>query len=167
MLPYLSVIVLLLLGFILYHQFVRDNLFVSDVHPAESFEVPAPASIQIRQAPLYPERTVAPSGPNPPNQLASDEVIVYGPPGATDPYQETHESSDIPENLRNPEQSFRPPPLNHNTTIPIQSGVASMNRHVSQDNSQGFKQELIQGGGEFMPGIFANDTFNDASFSAF
>jgi hypothetical protein len=27
--------------------------------------------------------------------------------------------------------------------------------------------EFIQGGGEFMPGIFANDTYNDNSFSAF
>ena len=55
-----------------------------------------------------------PSGPNPPSQEApKGEMIVYGEPSASDPYYESQESSDIPENLRYPERSFRPPPLNN------------------------------------------------------
>jgi hypothetical protein len=134
----------------------------------ESFEVPAPASIEIRQAPVYATRDVASSGPNAPSASApSDEAVVYGEPQATDPYHEQQESSDIPENLRHPERSFRPPPANDMTSLAVQSGVASHTTQVSNDNSQGFQTEIIQGGGEFMPGIFANDTYNDTSFSSF
>ena len=78
-----------------------------------------------------------------------------------DPY------NNIPENLRYPERSFRPPPNNDNTSIAVHSGVASNQLQVSSDNSQGYQTEMIQGGGEFMPGIFANDTFNDNQFSSF
>jgi hypothetical protein len=53
------------------------------------------------------------------------------------------------------------------TSLAVQSGVASHTTQVSNDNSQSFQTEIIQGGGEFMPGIFANDTYNDTSFSSF
>jgi hypothetical protein len=94
-------------------------------------------------------------------------MVVYAEPQATDPYHEHQESSDIPENLRHPERSFRPTPLNDNTSLAVQSGTASHRTQVSSDNSQQFQTEIISGGGEFMPGIFANDTFNDTSFSSF
>jgi hypothetical protein len=173
--PYLSITLLLLIGFAVYFL-VRDRIFDTPhvSFAAEPFSVPAyssipaPASIEIRQAPIYPERTITSSGPNPPNQEAPNgEQVVYGDPSPKDPYYEKEDSSDIPEHLRHPERSFRPAPMNNNTTIAVQSGVASQNLQVNNDNSQQFQQELIQGGGEFMPGIFANDTFNDASFSAF
>jgi hypothetical protein len=38
---------------------------------------------------------------------------------------------------------------------------------VSADNSQQFSTDFIQNGGEFMRGVFANDTYNDTNFSAF
>jgi hypothetical protein len=173
---YLPLALLLLIGFAVYFL-IRDKIFdtptsnpsTSSVTFAdEAFTIPAPASIEIRQAPLYPERTIASSGPHPPNQASTQgERIVYSEPTPTDPYYEKEDSSDIPEHLRHPENSFRPPPLNNNTSIAVQSGVASQNLQVNNDNSQQFQQEMIQGGGEFMPGIFANDTFNDASFSTF
>lgn len=169
--PYLSLTLLLLIGFSVYFL-IRDKIFdipSSEKHVRfanEAFETPAPASIEIRQAPIYPERTISPSGPNPPNQAApAGEEVVYGDPAPKDPYYEQQDSSDIPENLRYPERSFRPAPMNNNTTIAVQSGVASQHLQVNNDNSQQFQQEMIQGGGEFMPGIFANDTFNDASYS--
>jgi hypothetical protein len=84
-----------------------------------------------------------------------------------DPYYEQQESSDIPENLRYPERSFRPPPLNNNTSIAVEAGIASNSIQVTSDNSQKMNPDFIQGGGEFMPGIFANDTFSDKSYSAF
>jgi len=168
---YIYLLTLLLVGFVVYF-FLRDMIFdtSNDKHvvASENFEVPAPASIEIRQAPIYPPRTIVSSGPNPPSQEApNQEVVVYGEPQPEDPYYESQESSDVPERLRYPERSFRPPPQNDNTSIAVQAGIASNQLQVTSDNSQGFQPEFIQGGGEFMPGIFANDTFSDKSYSAF
>jgi hypothetical protein len=170
---YIYLFGLLVIGFVVYF-FLKDYIFDktlsyenADVQK-ETFEVPAPASIEIRQAPLYPPRTVAPSGPNPPNQAApTNEIVMYGEPEPKDPYYENQESSDVPERLRYPERSFRPAPMNDNTTIAVQAGIASNNLQVTSDNSQGFQPDFIQGGGEFMPGIFANDIVSDKSYSAF
>jgi hypothetical protein len=166
---YVYLCLILLVGFVVY-VFIRDRIFdvPSAEVPKEPFEVPAPASIEIRQAPIYPERVVAPSGPNSPNQAPPHEqVVIHREPAPTDPYSEEQESSDIPENLRHPERSFRAPPMNDNVSIATQSGVASRKVQVSSNNTQQFEQEFIQGGGEFMPGIFANDTFDDKSYSSF
>ena len=160
----------LLLGFVVYFLF-KDKIFDSSelsFSKVEQFEVPAPASIEIRQAPIYPPRNIMPSGPNSPSQEApNNEMIVYGEPTPKDPYYEPQDSSDIPERQRYPERSFRPPPLNDNTSIAVEAGIASNNIQVSSDNSQKLQPEFIQGGGEFMPGIYANDTFSDTSYSAF
>lgn len=164
---YVALISILVIGFAVYLM-IRDKVFTIDEAPMESFEVPAPASIEIRQAPVYAHRDIASSGPNAPSASApSGEAVVYGEPQATDPYHEQQESSDIPENLRHPERAFRPPPANDMTSLAVQSGVASHTTQVSNDNAQSFQTEIIQGGGEFMPGIFANDTYNDTSFSSF
>ena len=156
---------IILVGFVAYFL-LRDRIFGSE-ESEEAFEVPAPSSIEVRQAPLYPPRTIVSSGPQAPSQAPENEIVVHGEPSATDPYHESQESSDIPEHLRHPERSFRSPPLNDSTSLAIPSGIASERLQVSADNSQQFQQEFIQGGGEFMPGIFANDTFHDTSFSTF
>lgn len=174
--PYLSLTLLLLIGFGIYFL-IRDKIFdmPSGKHVTfaeESFVManvnhqPAPASIEIRQAPIYPERTITPSGPNPPNQAPpAGEEVVYADPAPKDPYYEKQDSADIPEHLRYPERSFRPAPMNNNTTVAVDAGIASQHLQVNNDNSQKYQQEMIQGGGEFMPGIYANDTFNDANYS--
>jgi len=168
---YIYIFGLLLVGFVIYFL-LKDTLFGSPLREEstkmETFEVPAPASIEIRKAPIYPERVVMPSGPNAPSQEAPQgEMVVYGEPAATDPYYESQESSDIPENLRYPERSFRPPPLNNNSSIAVEAGIASNNIQVTADNSQKFRPDFVEGGGEFMPGIFANDTYSDTSYSSF
>jgi hypothetical protein len=164
---YMYIFGLLLVGFVIYFL-IKDKIFDNTEIKSEPFEIPAPASIEIRQAPIYPKRTIMPSGPNSPSQEApNNEIVVYGEPQATDPYYEQQESSDIPENMRYPERSFRPPPLNNNTSIAVEAGIASNNIQVTSDNSQKLQPEFIQGGGEFMPGIFANDTLSDKSYSAF
>jgi hypothetical protein len=173
---YIYILGMIVIGFVVYF-FVKDSIFEpgtvtggsdSYTKSTEKFEVPAPASIEVRQAPIYPSRVVMPSGPNPPSQEAPPgEIVVYGEPAPTDPYHEPQESSDIPENLRYPERSFRAPPLNNNTTIAVEAGIASNNMQVTSDNSQKMQPDFIQAGGEFMPGIFANDTFSDKSYSAF
>ena len=156
-------------GFLVYY-FARDKIFPSSdveaANRADRFEVPAPGPIEIRQAPIYPPRVVSPSGPGAPSQ-AGEQVVVYGDPQAKDPYQESQENSDIPERMRNPENSFRPAPAQDQHQLAVQSGVASQRIQSSSDNSQQYSEEFIQGGGEFMPGIFANDTLNDTNFSAF
>lgn len=154
---YIYLFGILLVGFIVYF-FIKDYIFIPSIKP-ETFEIPAPASVEIRQAPLYSERKIQ-SGPTPPSQEARDEIVVYGEPNAKDPYYEPQESSDIPENLRHPERSFRPPPVNNNTNIAVEAGIAGNSNSV-------VTPEFIQGGGEFMPGIFANDTLSDKSYSDF
>ena len=47
------------------------------------------------------------------------------------------------------------------------SDTLEFKHQTSSDNSQKFSTEFIEGGGEFMPGIFANDTFSDQSYSSF
>ena len=170
---YIYIFGVLIVGFIFYF-FIKDKVFEpspsfdSNTKNTEAFEVPAPASIEIRQAPIYPSRIVMSSGPNPPSQEAPEgETVVYGDPAPKDPYYEQQESSDIPEHLRYPERSFRPPPVNNNTSIAVEAGIASNNIQVTSDNSQKMSPDFIQGGGEFMPGIYANDTFSDKSYSAF
>ena len=166
---------LLLVGFAVY-WLIKDKIFSSDILPIttsetqqkEGFEHPGRAPIEIRQAPIYPERTVSPSGPNPPNQAPPEnEIVIHNEPVATDPYYESQESSAIPENLRYPERSFRPTVPNNQTQIAVEAGIASNTMQVSADNSQQFSTDFIQNGGEFMSGVFANDTFNDTNFSAF
>ena len=170
MTPAIYLVAILLIGFVAY-WFLRDHFFGGDaVVITDSFQAlsPAPASIEVRQAPLYPERTVSPSGPNPPNQDSlPHETVVYAPPQAADPYAHSQESSEHPENLRHPERSFRPPPLNDNTNIAESSGIAGTNQQITASGAQGFSTEMIQNGSEFMQGVFANDTMDDRSFSSF
>ena len=165
---YLAVLAVLAIGFAVYLLF-RDQLFdLPD--PSDSFHasIPAQAGIEIRQAPIYPPQQVASSGPHSPQQGSRESgVDVYAAPDPKDPYAEPQESSEIPENLRHPERSFRAPPMNDQRQIAVQAGIASPIHQVSSDQAQMYAQEMIQNGGELMPGIFANDTFNDASFSAF
>jgi hypothetical protein len=168
----LFLVALLLIGFLVYF-FFRDYLF----DPPESFQaasglpsapVPAPATITVRQAPVYPERSITPSGPSPPSQGAPEgEEVVYGPPQASDPYQETQESSDIPEQLRHPERAYRPAPSQEHTSIAVQAGLASHTMDNTSDAAVSRSPDMIQNGGEFMSGVFANDTFSDTNFSMF
>lgn len=157
---------ILVVGFVIYSLF-RDRLFDSvDMEPFQSTvesSVPAPAPVFIRQAPVYPTREISPSGPSPPSQATeSDEMVIYGPPQPTDPYHEQQESSAIPENLRHPERAYRPAPSQEHTSLAVQAGIASP---VSSEPSM--STEMIQNGGEFMSGVFANDSFDVSTFSSF
>jgi len=155
MTPNLSLTLHLLIGFAVY-ILKRDKIFEmpsSEKHVrfadepfvANQNTQPAPATIEIRQAPIYPERTIVSSGPNPPSQEPpAGEQVVYADPAPKDPYYEQQDSSDIPEHMRYPERSFRPAPMNNNTTIAVEAGIASQQLQVNNDNSQKFQQELIQ-----------------------
>ncbi len=167
---YIYLITILLIGFSVY-WLIKDKIFdtpIENNNKTDTFVIPDRAPIEIRQAPIYPERTVASSGPNPPNQTDSSDVIVmHSEPKPKDPYYESQESSDIPENLRHPERSFRPPPLNDKTQLAVEAGIGNNTMQISAANTQQFSTDVIQNGSEFMQGVFANDTFSDASYSAF
>lgn len=182
---YFYLFAILLVGFVAY-LFFRDQIFPDTDATQDSYVSaiqPGPAGIEIRQAPLYPERgPTVPSGPHAPGQQGSAEEVVYAPPTATDPYATSQESSDHPERLRHPERAYRPPPVNDHTALAVQSGVAGTQHQVSADASQRFSTEMIQNGGgpaeggysmqsdgamEVMPGVFANDTFSDTNYTMF
>lgn len=158
-----SFVALLLIGFVIY-SLVRDRLFDSvDMEPFQAFApAPAPAPIIVREAPVYPERTITPSGPSVPNQASEQGETYYPPPTAVDPSAGAQESSAIPETLRHPERAYRPAPANQHVSIAEQAGLAS-----GRAEGPAMSTEMIQNGGEFMAGVFANDGFDTSTFSAF
>lgn len=161
-----SFVALLLIGFAVY-SLVRDRLFDSvDMEPFQAFATASatvsPAPIIVREAPVYPERTITPSGPSAPNQASEQEEIYYPPPTAVDPSASPQESSAIPETLRYPERAYRPAPANQHVSIAEQAGLAS-----GHAEGPAMSTEMIQNGGEFMAGVFANDGFDTSTFSAF
>jgi hypothetical protein len=169
--PYLSIFIILIIGFVIYFS-IKDRLFENSI-ALDGFNIPAqshPAQAQLIQSPSanYPERVVASSGPNPPSQSApQNQVIIHGEPAPTDPYSESQDTSDIPERLRHPERSYRSTPLNTNSSMAVDGGLSGTTHQVSSDNSQTFENDFVQSGTEFMPGIFANDTYSDTNFSTF
>lgn len=156
----------ILLGFVLY-MIVKDKIFGA----SENFEInnhPGQAALEIRQAPVAPPRTIVSSGPNPPSQTPPDnEEVIYGEPAARDPYADRMEAADAPENMRYPERAYRPAPDNTITSIAPQAGIAGPDHQTSPQAYQGFNPEFVQNSGEFMNGVYANDTTDNPNFSAF
>lgn len=117
---------------------------------------------------IYPARTTVASGPSSPNQAADpNEVRVTSPEAAHDPYEEREESSSIPERMRHPERMFQPAPSNQTHEIATASGVASASASQAANALNAFTPEFAQNGGEFMQGIFANDTSEPGMYSSF
>jgi hypothetical protein len=127
------------------------------------------AAPDLEQPPrLYPARNMVPAGPSSPNQMAPpDESRLTMPEVASDPYAPNEESASMPERLRHPERMFRPAPSNNTAEIGQASGIASMVANQTESSMQSFAPEMAQNGGEFMNGIFANDSSEMGSFSEF
>jgi hypothetical protein len=157
---YLSILGVLVLAFILYMA-VKPMIF------SESFI--APAVTEIRSGPEFEKpRRVMPSGPIPPSQAAEEGVVVrHGEPRPADPCAGEEEAADAPENIRNVENSFRPAPQNDIVGLASQAGIAGETAQSSPQAYQKFGTDFVQNSGEFMTGIFANDTMSDANYSAF
>ena len=121
----------------------------------------------IEYAPIiYPARNVVSAGPSSPNQAADyTEQRMTSPEVAHDPYGPNEESASHPERLRHPERMFQPAPDNTTHSIAEASGIASASQAASALNS--FTPEFAQNGGEFMQGIFANDSSEPGSYSPF
>ena len=129
---------------------------------------PSDAPNMVQPSRLYPARHIASSGPMPPNQMAEpDEVRVMPREVASDPYATNEESASIPERLRNPERMFQPAPSNTTVDIAEASGIASASANQAANAMQAFAPEMAQNGGEFMNGIFANDSSEGGGFASF
>lgn len=127
-----------------------------------------PAPIIEREPRIYPARNVMAAGPSAPNQEANpDEVRMTMPETANDPYAPNEESAAIPERLRHPERMFQPAPSNTSVDIGEAAGIASSSANQAANAMQAFTPEMAQNGGEFMQGIFANDSSESGGFSAF
>lgn len=127
-----------------------------------------PAPIIEREPRIYPARNVMAAGPSAPNQEANpDEVRMTMPETANDPYAPNEESAAHPERLRHPERMFQPAPSNTSVDIGEAAGIASASASQASNALQAFTPEMAQNGGEFMQGIFANDSSESGGFSAF
>jgi hypothetical protein len=123
----------------------------------------------IEQPPRqYPARTIVSGGPSVPSQAApSDEIRLMSPEVAHDEYAPNQESAAIPERLRHPERMFQPAPSNSTREIAEAAGIASASSSQAAHSMQAFATEVASNGGEFMNGIFANDSSEPGAYSAF
>jgi len=137
--------------------------------PKEGFQQldTSTAAPQVEYKPrIYPARNIVQSGPSAPNQAADpSEMRMASPEVAHDPYEQSEDSAAHPERLRHPERMFQPAPSNQTHDIAVASGIASASHANTALNS--FTPEFAQNGGEFMQGIFANDTSEPGGYSAF
>lgn len=117
---------------------------------------------------VYPARNIVPSGPSAPSEAADpNEVRMASPEVARDPYEPVEESASIPQRLRHPERMFHPAPSNQTQDIAVAAGVASASASQAANALNSFTPEFAQNGGEFMQGIFANDTSEPGMYSDF
>jgi hypothetical protein len=111
---------------------------------------------------------VSPGGPNPPNVAAPRTMpaTVGVSPQASDPYSETAEDADAPENLRHPERSFSPGIIPETGAIAVAGGIASPVTASSPQAIQTFSPEFIQNGGTFFGTVSAFEDENP-NYTAF
>ena len=163
--PFAFLISTVILGFALYYLFLRDKIYGSTI---ENFEHPARAPFEVLPTSYSPPKSVSPSGPASPVQMAPQgEVVMHAGPAPRDPLAENEEESTAAPKMTYPERSFRPAPQNDQVGLAEESGIAGPTASNSSQNVQQFGLDMIQNQGEFYNGIYANDTTSDTNFSAF
>ena len=134
----------------------------------QNLNTSAAAPVMEREPTIYPARRVVSGGPGTPNQLPPEhEVRMSSPEVAMDPYMTNEESASHPERLRHPERMYQPAPTNTTHAIADASGVANASAARASDALGSFTPEFAQNGGEFMQGIFANDSADPGMYSSF
>lgn len=148
--------------------FVLFTIFQNKIK--ERFEVPAAAPPITLPMP-EPPRVVAPSGPSspaaaPPVERGEPQPRLPGP-SDSDPYNESHGSSNIQDNMRYPERMFHKTESGQNSQLSVESGVAGTEQQITNSAIQTFSPDFAQNGGQFIEGgIFANDTFDNPNYSS-
>ena len=161
------VVAVLLAGVLFLAYQLYLNLTSKTMLVEEEFIAPAPV---VTQPLPEPERVITPGGPNSPNQMPppTHDINVRLPgPEDSDPLDNSYGSSNMKDNMRYPERLFGPAPEPINTTIPVASGNASTLTSGVNTALQTFNPDFAQNGGEFIPGgIFANDVFDNPTYSS-
>lgn len=162
------VLVILFLGYQLILKYtVNDDSYVNYNQASGS---PAQANVPLNLPPVAMEgpRTIIPGGPSTPSQAAPlNTARITAATGALDPYAEQQEDANAPEKLRHPERMFRPAPNMDEVNMVAESGIGGRATQVAADAAETFAPEFAQNGGEFMGGVFANDTDLPSNFSDF
>lgn len=159
-----QILVAILLAVILYGLY---QLIYVNTRSKEAFIAPAP---MVTQPIPEPNRIIAPAGPSSPNQRPPEDDAEERLPGPedSDPLEDGYGSSNMKDNMRYPERLFGPSPSPADTSIAVESGVASPIQSGVNTALQTFKPDFAQNGTEFIPGgIFANDTFDNPNYSSF
>lgn len=167
----LLIAILLFVGYLLVRAYT-PNLFGNDAfmnkNPIAQAEIPGPPPPVEQQPRVEPALVSTPSGPNPPNAMPTSRVETPPPEiRAHDPYDDPNSSSNLQDNLRQPQRMFTPGTIPEDTQMSVMSGVASSTMQTSAQALQTFAPEMAMNGGEFMRGIAANDTGSDMNFAAF
>lgn len=159
-------VVVAFLVFALYSWYTTNSGVVDPFMNLNSQSYEHVEPVQIPPPP--PERIIYSAGPNSPNQLPPENSPTTVAPQevAFDPQENTHESAEIPENLRHPERSFSPGLLNEDTQTAVAAGTASYASKMTENASQIFGPEFAQNGGNFMDGIMANDSSLNTEYSS-
>jgi hypothetical protein len=133
-----------------------------DEHEAfEENRRPATVSFTGQKAPNLPDdRTVSPSGPNPPNVAGPvGEAVVMPPEQPFDPYAEHNQSAHVTDDTRNPQRMFRPAPEATDVNTAVAAGIAGTGATYSP--------EMVTNGAPFMDGVFAMDSSDASADSGF
>lgn len=134
----------------------------------KSLDTSSAAPVLERPPQIYPARNVVSAGPSAPSQNAHpDEVRMSSPEVPSDPYMPNEESAAMPERLRHPERMYQPMQTGTTQEIAEAAGVASAAASQAANALTAFTPEFAQNGGEFMQGIFANDTSEPGAYSSF
>ena len=176
-LKFIVVVLILYLGYqlVLKHTPLRQLLGNNDTFinyaPATAPKYEPAAAFVPPTVPM-PEvegpRTIVSGGSSTPSQAAPLDSYRRAPvTEATDPYAEQNEDANAPERLRHPERMFRPAPQMDAIDAIEDSGIGGMAQQTTNNAMQVFAPEFAQNGGEFMNGIFANDSDVPTSFSDF
>ncbi len=166
----------LLLAVILAAAIFVGYLLLTSAYPGEAFYPNVKKAAMPDEAPpvqqypsVEPERVISPGGPSTPNAKVPVPPEELHPPevNAKDPYDNPNSSSNIRDNLRHPERSFSPGVKPTNTSIAVESGVASQYEQTTSQAIQMFSPETAQNGGMFLEGVAANDTLQDTEYATF
>ena len=145
--------------------------FVVRYFSKESFTLPwveTPAlAPPVKQQMPYGSHTVAASGPNPPAAAAPASMppTMSASPEPKDPYDDTQESADAPEQMRFPERSFSPGIVPETTDLATSGGIAAPPAASAQAFQQ-FNPEFVSNGGGFFDNISAHEDENP-NYSSF
>jgi hypothetical protein len=114
----------------------------------EGYTVPAAAPLMFAPPPRGPMEATVASGPNPPSVAgprAAPAIIE-----ARDPYQETVERADAPEQLTRPENYYGPAIVPESgaaaSMLAVESGIASMRSSPGPRNATLFTPETVANG---------------------